>query len=140
MKIPGNPILNDYAIRFDIDWDMLTSGTYIYSSGDKRIHQLGGGRAGYTLFYPLIMDFKFKDGREYHENINIEPLIQKMVKNHKIFDLSKTKWGGFATINIKLESNRLVMNYELSEMIKKGNPPMMRSKYYRYPVFEKILD
>jgi len=143
IKIPGNPILNDYGIRFKIDWDAFESGTYIYNPDNviKGIPNLiGGGVFGHLDFYTLILDFKFKDGREYHEKIDLKPLIRKMVQKYTIPDLSKTKWGGFATIIIRVERDRIKMDYELSEMIKKGNPIRHLSKKYFFPIFEKNLN
>ncbi len=139
MKIPGNPKLNDYGITFKIDRSVFESGTYVYSPGDRRKHGMGGGRFGYLDFYPLILDFKFKDGRKFYEEVDLKPLIQEMVKNHKIFDLKTTKWGGFAKIIIRVESDSIKMDYELVEMIKKESLPMMRYKRYYYPLFVKIL-
>lgn len=143
INVPGNPILNDYGITFEIDWDVFESGTYIYNSQDvieDLPHQMGGGRSGYMYFYTLILDFKFKDGREFHEEIDLKSLIQQMVKKHNVFDLKTTKWGGFAQVNIWVKSDRLVLDYNLSKVLKKGNPPMLYFKDYYYPVFEKILN
>ena len=143
MKIPGNPILNDYGITFKIDWDIFESGTYIYSPKDE-IEDLpslmGGGGSGYARFYTLILDFKFKDGREFHEEINLELLILEMVQKHNIFDLKTTKWGGFAEVNIRVKSDRLILDYNLSEMVKKEYPEMVLYKEHYYPIFEKKLD
>ena len=140
MKIPGNPNLNDYAIFFEIDWDVYDSGTYSYGPEGSTVRRMGGGRLGYKLFFDLTLDFKYKDGREYHEKIDIRPLIQKMVKQHQIFDLSKTKWGGGARLIINIKADKLSIEYLIYERIKKENPKRLLSKKRFYPVFEKTLD
>ncbi len=139
MRIPGNPDLNDYAIDFEPDWDVFEAGTFSYDPRDTRKLWMGG-RLGYQDFYTLTLNFKFKDGREYHEKIDIRPLIQKMVKQHQIFDLSKTKWGGGARLIITINTNRLSIEYLIYERIKKENPKRLLSKKRFYPVFEKTLD
>ena len=139
MKIPGNPNLNDYAIIFEIDWDVYDSGTYSYGPEGSTVRRMGGGRLGYKLFFDLTLDFKYKDGREYHEKIDIRPLIQKMVKQHQIFDLSKTKWGGMATLIVRIERDLLAIDYEVREYIRKENPKLFFSKPHLYPIFDKNL-
>ena len=151
MRIPGNPNLNDYAIVFKRERGVLESGTFSYGPEGSTIRKLGNrgrsgwklgnrGRSGYKLFFDLTLDFKYKNGRKYHEKIDIRPLIQKMVEQHKIFDLSKTRWGGYTSLIIKIEPNRLAIDYEVREYIREENPKRFFSKGHLYPVFEKTLD
>lgn len=139
MRIPGNPNLNDYCIHFETDWDVFETGTFSYDPSDTRkLHM--STRCGYQDFYILKMDFKFKNGREYHEKIDMRPLIREMVEQHKIFDLTKTKWGGMATLIVRIEQDRLVIDYEVREYIREEKPKLFFSKGHLYPIFEKTLD
>lgn len=139
MRIPGNPNLNDYCIHFETDWDVFETGTFSYDPSDTRkLHM--STRCGYQDFYILKMDFKFKNGREYHEKIDMRPLIREMVEQHKIFDLSKTKWGGGARLIITINIDKLSIEYLVYKRIKKENPKRLLSKKLFYPVFEKTLD
>ena len=69
-------------------------GTYIYGPEGSTVRKLRGIRGGYVDFYDLTLDFKFKDGREYHEKIDIRPLIREMIKKHDIPDMIKNEMGG----------------------------------------------
>jgi hypothetical protein len=137
VKVPGN---YDYGINFKIDWKVFESGTYIYGPLGSTVRRLGGARLGYELFFDLTLDFRFKDGREYHEKIDIRPLIREMVKKHDIPDMTKTKWGGGADLIISINVDKLSMVYEVQESLWKERTKQMFYKYYRYPVFEKTLD
>lgn len=137
VKVPGN---YDYAILFKIDWAAFETGTYSYGPEGSTVRRLGGGRSGYELFFDLTLDFRFKDGRNFHEKIDIRPLIQELVKKHEIPDMTKTKWGGNAALIIRIEGDGLIIDYEVSEYIKKENPSRMLSKRYTYRVFEKSLN
>lgn len=136
VKVPGN---YDYGINFKIDWKVFESGTYIYGPMGSTVRRLGGARLGYELFFDLTLDFRFKDGREYHEKIDIRPLIREMVNKYDIPDMSKTKWGGGATLIININDDKLSIVYEVHERIWKESPKQMFFNEYRYPVFEKTL-
>lgn len=136
LTVPGN---NEYGTRFNIDWGVFESGTYSYGPVGSTVRRLGGGRSGYEMFFDLTLDFKFKDGREYHEEIDIRPLIQEMVKKHEIPDMTKTRWGGGATLVININDKKLSMDYEVSEYIWKESTKQMFYKNYIYPVFEKTM-
>lgn len=138
-SLPGNPNLSDYTINFDIDWKVFESGTYIYGPEGTEVRNISG-RTGYQSFYDLTLDLKFKDGRKYHEKIDVQSLIVEMVKNHEIHDLSADNWGGMTILNISIKKDQLIIDYIVSERIKKGNPVRVLSKDYFYPVFEKTLD
>lgn len=137
VKVPGNC---QYGTRFKIYWDIFESGTYSYGPEGSTVRQLGGGRSGYELFFDLTMDFRFKDGREYHEKIDIRPLIREMVKKHDIPDMTKTKWGGGAVLVIEIKNDKLSMVYEVYEYIWKENPKLLTFERNYYPVFEKTLE
>lgn len=139
VSLPGNPELSDYATDFDIDWDVFESGTYVYGLRSSMVRRIGGIRDGYRSFYDLTLDFKFKDGRKYHEKIDVKSLIIEMVKNHEIHDLRADKWGGMTTLKIRIKSNKLIIYYVVSERIKEDNPINVFSKRYSYPVFEKTF-
>ena len=134
IAVPGN---YDYGTRFMFDWNVVDSGTYRYGVEESKTRRLGGTRLGYELFYTLWLDFKMKDGREYHEIIDMLPLIKELVKTHDIPDVSKTKWGGSATINIKITDDDLVLEYEVTERIIE---PRYKLKNQYFPMFKKALD
>lgn len=139
VSLPGNPELSDYGIDFDTDWKVFESGTYVYGPEGSMVRHMSG-RMGYQSFYDLTLDFKFKDGRTYHEKIDVKSLIEKMVKNHEIHDLKADKWGGRTELQIRIKNDKLIIVYEVSERIKEENPVKVFSKRYYYPVFEKTLD
>ena len=143
-RVPGNPFPNEYGLHFQVDWKVYDSGTWIYlPRGDERIdpHKMGNvGRSGYRSFNILTLDFKFKDGRAYHEEIDLRPLIAEMLKNNTIPDLSKTKWGGYTDVEINVHADKLSLVYVVTEYIKKENPPRRLSKDYRFPLLEKALN
>jgi hypothetical protein len=88
----------------------------------------------------LALDFRFKDGREYHETIDIRPLVEKMLNKHALPDLSKSKWGGFASLKIIIQSNKLSIVYRLFEQRKtEDGQRILTSKRYDYTLFEKKL-
>lgn len=138
IKVPGN---YDYAIQIKKDRDVVEpGGTYIYGPEGSAVHKLRGVRGGYVGFYELTLDFKCKDGREYHERIDVRPLILEMINKHDIPDMTKTKWGGNATLIIQIERDLLKLYYEVSEYIKRENPDRMLSEQHSFPVFEKKLN
>lgn len=137
VKVPGN---DDYTTRFNIDWHVFESGTYSYGPVGSTVRRLGGARSGYELFFDIILDFRFKDGREYHEKIDIRPLIQEMTRKHDIPDMTKTKWGGGAALIININDNKLSIDYEIHERIWKESPKQLLFKSYIFPVFEKTLE
>lgn len=139
IQIPGNPNLSDYSTHFDIDWKVFESGTYVYGPEGSAVRNISG-RGGYQSFYDLTLDLKFKDGRNYHEKVDVQSLIGEMLKKYDIHDLRADKWGGTTTLNIDIKRNKLIINYMVRERIIKENPKRYLSKKYYYPVFEKPLD
>lgn len=135
-RIPGNSLDNTYGIDFDIDYEAINDdATYRYSvEGKNFVHGLGGGRFGYGRFGELIMDFELKDGRKFHEVLDFRALVVEMLQKYEIFNLAKTKFGGFAKFDIKIDNKRLVVDYVLT-VIKNNNPYVFH--YYNYPVYEK---
>ena len=136
-KTPGNPRSNDYGLNFDIDHDIVQPGaTYQYNYGRMReTHGLGGGRSGYGLFGELVLDFSFKDGRTFHEVLDLRALMRAMLQKYEIYDLSKTKFGGTAEIIIKIDKTRITIDYSLTE--RKQEEPHFVLSYIQYPVFVK---
>ena len=137
-RTPGNPWTNTYALHFDIDYKVVEQGaTYQYiPKGEHWVHGLGGGRGGYGLFDELIMDFGFKDGRKFYEVIDLRALMAAMLERYSIFDLAKTKFGGVAEFEIRIDQKRLTIDYQITLI--ESEKPYIR-KYYEYPVFEKAF-
>ncbi len=138
-KTPGNPRSNDYGLNFDIDHDIVQPGaTYQYNYGRMReTHGLGGGRSGYGLFGELVLDFSFKDGRTFHEVLDLRNLMRAMLQKYEIYDLSKTQFGGSAELLIRVDQKRLTIDYSLIET--KQEDPHFLWTYIHYPVFVKDL-
>lgn len=137
--IPGNPNLADYGLNFNIDWNVFDSGTYIYGPEGTEPTPISG-YIGLQDFYVLILDLNFKDGRKYHEKIDIKPLIKHMVKDKNIHDLSTDKWGGRTALNVGITRNKITINYTVYEYKIEENPKRHVSKKYVYPVFERPLN
>ena len=139
-QTPGNPTTNDYALHFIVDYKVVEQGaTYTYRyGGGSETHGLGGGRSGYGAFGELVLDFKFKDGRAFHEVINLRKLMANMLQRYKIHNLSDThlEYNGGAEVNIKIDKERIFIDYTLDKT-KSMNP--LISEYYQYPLFEKSL-
>ena len=139
-QTPGNPTTNDYALHFRVDYKVVEQGaTYTYRyGGGSEAHGLEGGRSGYGAFGELVLDFKFKDGRIFHEVINLKKLMADMLQRYKIQDLSDThlEYNGCAEVNIKIDKERIFIDYTLDKT-KSMNP--LISEYYQYPLFEKSL-
>ncbi|MCK9171811.1 MAG: hypothetical protein M0P01_15485 [Treponema sp.] len=141
IQVPGNPSTYDYGITFDLDWDVYDSGTYSYGPLGSEVERMGGGTTGYRLFHELTLDFKFKNGQEYQEKIDLRPLIKKMLVNHEFPDLSKSKWGGSVDIRIIVEQNRLSIVYYIYKRRRNENgQKRLSSMRYEYPLFEKNLN
>lgn len=138
-KTPGNPDTNDYALHFRVDYKVVEQGaTYTYRyGGGSETHDLGGGRSGYGAFGELVLDFTFKDGRVFHEVINLRKLMADMLQKYDIYDLKKTKFGGTAELNIRIDEKRVSIDYTITHRVAKN--PFYILKYYQYPIFEKIL-
>lgn len=139
-QTPGNPTTNDYALHFRVDYKVVEQGaTYTYRyGGGSETHGLGGGRSGYGAFGELVLDFKFKDGRAFHEVINLRKLMANMLQRYKIHDLSDTdlEYGGSAYLSINIDNNGIFIDYNLDKQI--SIKPYI-SQYYQYPLFEKVL-
>lgn len=139
-QTPGNPTTNDYAINVNADYNIIERGaTYTYGyGGGTETHGLGGGRSGYGAFGELVLDFKFKGGRIFHEVINLKKLMADMLQRYQIQDLSDThlEYNGGAEVNVKIDKERIVIDYTLDKT-KSMNP--LISEYYQYPLFEKSL-
>ncbi len=136
VKVPG---CSEYAILFEIDWDSFESGTYSYGPEGSSIRRLGGGRSGYQMFFDLTLNFIFKDGREYNEQIDLRPLIDKMVKRYEIPDVRKTEWGGSGDLVVSLNANKLSIHYRVIEYEIKEDTKQIFHTINEYPVYEKIL-
>ncbi len=130
----------DYDTRFEFDWDVYESGTYSYGPEGRMSSHMGKTRARYQVFFDLTLDFRFKDGREYHEKIDTQSLIRKMMGNYEIPDMTKTKQRRKVSLIVRIERDRLAMDYLVSEHIVKEKPKRQLSKRRLYPVFEKMLD
>ena len=139
-QTPGNPTTNDYALHFRVDYKVVEQGaTYTYRyGGGSETHGLGGGRSGYGAFGELVLDFKFKDGRAFHEVINLRKLMANMLQRYKIHDLSDTdlEYGGSAYLSINIDNNGIFIDYNLDKQM--SMKPYI-SQYYQYPLFEKVL-
>lgn len=141
INVPGHPGAHSYGINFDLDWDVYDAGTFSYGQEGSTFRQMGGGRSGYELFYDLTLDFKLKDGREYYEKIDLRPLIKTMLENHELPDLSKSKWGGSAFIEIIVKTDKLsIVYYILQRRRTKDGQRVLFHKSYCFPVFEKTLN
>lgn len=141
INVPGNPTAYSYGITFDLDWDVYDSGTFSYGPEGSTVRRMGGGRTGYELFFDLTLNFKLKDGREYHEKIDVRPLIEKMLEKYELPDLNKSKWGGMTDLRIIVQSNKLSLVYYIYENRKTENGQQeLFPKRYNFPVFEKRLD
>ena len=136
-KTPGNPTLNYYGLRFDIDYDIVKKGaTYQYNYGKAReAHGLGGSRSGYGLFGELILDFSFKDGRTFHQVLNLRDLMATMLQKYDIYDLGETKFGGSTDLLIRIDQMRLTIDYSVDETKRKD--PHFLWGFRQYPIFEK---
>lgn len=139
-QTPGNPTTNDYALHFRVDYKVVEQGaTYTYRyGGGSETHGLGGGRSGYGAFGELVLDFKFKDGRAFHEVINLRKLMADMLQRYKIHDLSDTdlEYGGSVYLSINIDNNGIFIDYNLDKQM--SIKPYI-SQYYQYPLFEKVL-
>ena len=108
--LPGG--VQQYSINFSPDWDVFESGTYSYGSIKDR--EFGNtGRGGFGYFQTLELTFSLKNGKQYQEVIELEPLIEKMVENHDLPDLRKHDFGGFAKLKIRV-GNSIEIKYGLS--------------------------
>ena len=137
LDVPGH---FDYHTKFRPDWDVFDTGTYLYDPGDDRRHGIGGGRSGYTEFYTLMMDFQFKDGRTFHEEVDIKPLIKEMLKKHTIPDMRKREKGrgpgSGVGLEIFIKELEIVIEYVVTEQILEPDYEHLK---YRYPLYKKTL-
>ena len=77
------------------------------------------GRYGYQDIGELKLNFALKDGRNIEKNIDLIPLFADLQKNVNIIDLSKSKFGGYADLVIRIERDHLEIDYRLLERKKK---------------------
>ena len=158
-NVPG---AREYAINFEIDYDIFDSGKYHYKPLNTFPdgNRMGGGRLGGGYFDVLIMDFKFKDGRAYHEEIDMRPLVEEMREKYKLPPQMLPMWHQhrlpgrqisllvgwsiFSNVNVKITRNKLLIDYQLTETVLVPVPPEIGPgfKYQtkNYPLFEKDLN
>lgn len=134
---------DEYGINFQLDYDVFDEGGYYYAPSDlyggsaRKPRKMGGIRSGYRRYYTLIMDFSFKDGRSFHEEVDIEALMRDLASREDIFDNRDTKWGGVTELEVTVDSGRLNIDYEVTERILEPKYKVFR---YRYPLYRKALN
>lgn len=130
---------NEYGINFELDYDVFDEGEYFYAPFDRYSDsplRMGGGRSGYRRYYTLIMNFSFKDGRSFHEEIDIEALMRDLADRENIYDV-RGLLGSGATVEINISKHDLIIVYVISEVFFKPN---YKIKDYRYPLYRKELN
>ena len=132
-KLPGGVM--KYGVDIKKVFEEVEHGTFSFANFKDQ--PLGNrGRGGYIDFPPLELKFTLKNGKQYHEVIELEPLMQQMEQQHNLPDVSQTEFGGFAYLKIKV-GKQLIIDYELS--IKTDNSGV-RYKDYSFPVYHKVLN
>ena len=162
-NVPGAGSYGFFLIVEKDARELFESGKYFYSpvrtglDGEK-ITKYGGRDwlLGCGYFDVLTLDFKFKDGRVYHEEIDLRPLVEEMRQKYKLPPQMlptwhtayyykeipiMVGWAPFAKVNVKIMNDKLVMDYELTEDIPypEGVVGFKTQRHY-YPLFEKVLD
>lgn len=118
--LPGNPDLNLFGISSSINKDIFSQGNYRYNfEKDKTMRITENGRYGYQDIGELKLNFTLKDGRNIEKNIDLIPLFTDLQKDANIIDLSKSKFGGYADLVIRIERDHLAIDYRLLERKKR---------------------
>ena len=90
--VPGVEL---YALRFEVDYTAVESGSYVYGSSSSPgvARRLGGRQLGLQNFYPLRLNYRLKSGITVDKLIDIKPLIDAMVETCEIPNLRNTEEG-----------------------------------------------
>ena len=142
LKTDSPPVLgaNFYGWNFKVDYkNAVESGTYRVGLESNSPHGLGGGASAGTKYYTFWLDFRMKDGREYHEIIDTKILVRELREKFDVPDTRKTQWGGNALIIFYITNNELIIKYMITKYNKK-NPKIWKFEREYFPMYKKILD
>lgn len=125
--MPGNPDLNLCGISFMVDKNAFARGTYSYAPEGSRVLIIADeGRFGYQSTGVLSLDYTLKNGRRIQEQIDLQPLLNELLENPQLINLSATMFGGYADLVVRIASNRLEVDYRLLERKKKQSSTEMK--------------
>ena len=87
-------------ISFDTDPEVYDVGTYSFASVKNR-QLANSSRGGFGWFPPLELKFKLRNGKEYHEVLDIETLMTELDAREDLPQVNEMEGGGMAALKVK---------------------------------------
>ncbi|MEO0367947.1 MAG: hypothetical protein AAF197_04070 [Pseudomonadota bacterium] len=128
--IPGADL---YSLKFDLDYDALESGTYVYGHPKSTARRLGGGVGALERFHPLKLNFKLKDGREIEQTIDTQKAIDALVESAELPNVKENEEGGDAVLIVAIDGKEIRLTYRLREDFK-GPEGQFYFRSYDFPM------